>query len=84
MQWAPVEGRDRTGGSTWQSLARGATTLEGDYLNGEIVLIGRKHQIPTPVNLLLQQEAAALARVGGRPGSVTPAELFRRLPGLTS
>jgi 2-dehydropantoate 2-reductase len=82
VQWARVEGRDRTGGSTWQSLARGAPTLEGDYLNGEIVLIARKHGLPTPVNLLLQQEAAALARAGGRPGSVTPAELFRRLPDL--
>ena len=79
VQWAPVEGRARTGGSTWQSLARGAATLEGDYLNGEIVLIGRKHGIPTPVNLLLQQEAAALARAGGRPGSLTPAELLARL-----
>lgn len=78
VQWAPVEGRDRTGGSTWQSLARGASTLEGDYLNGEIVLLGRKHALPTPVNLLLQQEAAALARAGGRPGSVSPAELLRR------
>ena len=78
VQWAPVEGRKRTGGSTWQSLARGAATLEGDYLNGEIVLIGRKHGLPTPVNLLLQQEAAALARARGRPGSVSPAELLRR------
>ena len=83
VQWAPVEGRDRTGGSTWQSLARGASTLEGDYLNGEVVLLGRKHGLPTPVNLLLQQEAAALARAGGRPGSVSPAELLRR-PGSVS
>jgi 2-dehydropantoate 2-reductase len=77
--WAPVEGRDRTGGSTWQSLARGASTLEGDYLNGEIVLIGRLHGIPTPVNTLLAQEAAALARAGGLPGSVHPDALLRKL-----
>ena len=79
VQWAPVEGRERTGGSTWQSLARGAPTLEGDYLNGEIVLIGRKHGLPTPVNLVLQQEAAALARTGGRPGSIAPADLAARI-----
>jgi 2-dehydropantoate 2-reductase len=78
VQWAAVEGRDRTGGSTWQSLARGSSTLEGDYLNGEIVLLGRKHDLPTPVNLVLQQEAAALARAGGRPGGVAPAALLRR------
>jgi len=79
VEWAPVEGRSRGGGSTWQSLARGAPTLEGDYLNGEIVLLGRKHALPTPVNLLLQQEAAALARAGGRPGSMRPSELVSRL-----
>ena len=79
VEWAPVEGRNRGGGSTWQSLARGAPTLEGDYLNGEIVLLGRKHALPTPVNLLLQQEAAALARAGGRPGSMRPSELVSRL-----
>ena len=79
VQWAPVEGRNRGGGSTWQSLARGAPTLEGDYLNGEIVLLGRKHGLPTPVNALLQQEAAALARAGGRPGTMRPSELLMRL-----
>lgn len=79
VEWAPVEGRDRGGGSTWQSLARGAPTLEGDYLNGEIVLLGRKHGLSTPVNTLLQQEAAAMARAGDRPGSKRPGELVSRL-----
>jgi 2-dehydropantoate 2-reductase len=79
VELAPVEGRSRGGGSTWQSLARGATTLEGDYLNGEIVLLGRKHGLPTPVNALLQQEAAALARAGGRPGTMRPSALRDRL-----
>ena len=31
-----IAGAARDGGSTWQSLARGASTLETDYLNGEI------------------------------------------------
>ena len=79
VELAPVEGRSRGGGSTWQSLARGAATLEGDYLNGEIVLLGRKHALPTPVNELLQHEAAALARAGGRPGTMRPSELVSRL-----
>ncbi len=29
------------GGSSWQSLARGTGSIEADYLNGEIVLLGR-------------------------------------------
>src|SRR5205807_4972620 len=46
----PIEGRPRAGSSTRQSLLRGAQTLETDYLNGEIGLIGRLHGVPTPVN----------------------------------
>jgi 2-dehydropantoate 2-reductase len=46
----PVGGRHRDGGSTWQSVARGMPSLETPYLNGEIVLLGREHGVPTPVN----------------------------------
>ena len=46
----PIAGRPRAGSSTRQSLARGAPSLETDYLNGEISLIGRLHGVPTPVN----------------------------------
>jgi 2-dehydropantoate 2-reductase len=46
----PIAGRPRAGSSTRQSLTRGAPTLETDYLNGEISLIGRLHGVPTPVN----------------------------------
>jgi 2-dehydropantoate 2-reductase len=52
------------GGSTWQSLARGAASVETDYLNGEIVLLGRRRGIPTPANSLLQNMMAELARTG--------------------
>jgi 2-dehydropantoate 2-reductase len=36
-------------GSTWQSIARGRPS-EVDYLNGEIVRLGRRLGIPTPFN----------------------------------
>ena len=39
-------------GSTLQSIKRGAST-EVDYLNGEIVNLGKKMGIPTPVNSLI-------------------------------
>lgn len=45
----PIAGRERAGSSTRQSLVRGAT-LETDYLNGEISLIGRAAGVPTPLN----------------------------------
>nr|HEX4313470.1 2-dehydropantoate 2-reductase N-terminal domain-containing protein [Kofleriaceae bacterium] len=50
----PIGDEARRGGSTWQSLARGAP-LETDYLNGEIVLLGRLHGVATPVNARLQR-----------------------------
>ncbi|HEX2484636.1 MAG TPA: 2-dehydropantoate 2-reductase [Myxococcota bacterium] len=67
-----VGGRPRAGGSSWQSLARGSGTIETDYLNGEIALLGRLHDVPTPVNAALQRLAARLARERRPPGEVPP------------
>jgi ketopantoate reductase len=63
----PVAGH--TGGrlSTWQSFARGASS-EVDYLNGEIVLLGRQHGVPTPVNEGVQRLLGALSVAGRGPG----------------
>jgi 2-dehydropantoate 2-reductase len=65
LQLRPVAGRERSGGSTWQSLARGAPRLETDYLNGEIVLLGRLHGVAPPVNERIQHVLGALATTGG-------------------
>jgi len=81
LQMRPVEGRRREGGSTWQSLARGLGSVESDFLNGEIVLLGRLHGVPTPVNALLQRLATEAAAGGRPPGSTDPAELLARLDG---
>jgi 2-dehydropantoate 2-reductase len=63
------------GSSSWQSLQRGTGSIEADYLNGEIVLLGRLHGVPTPVNGTLQELANDAARRGARPGDVTVAEV---------
>jgi 2-dehydropantoate 2-reductase len=73
----PVEGGDPAGGSTWQSLRRGSGSVEADYLNGEIVLLGRLHGVPAPVNETLLRVANEFARSGREPGSVTAADLVR-------
>jgi 2-dehydropantoate 2-reductase len=67
LQLHPVAGRSRSGGSSWQSLARRAGSIETDYLNGEIVLLGRLHNQPTPVNALLQRLTRRLVTTGGEP-----------------
>jgi 2-dehydropantoate 2-reductase len=77
MRFAEVEGVTRPGGSTFQSLSRGATSLEGNDLNGEIVLLGRLHGIATPVNAMLQQLGLRLVAEKTAPGSIPVAELER-------
>jgi 2-dehydropantoate 2-reductase len=67
------------GGSTWQSVRRGSGSVEIDYLSGEIVLLGRLHGVPTPVNALLQQVTSGLARSGGEARSLAAADLLARL-----
>jgi 2-dehydropantoate 2-reductase len=75
----PVHGRERGGGSTWQSLARGVGSIETDYLNGEIVLLGRLHGVPTPVNEALQRLASRWAAERRPPGTLSRAEFERAL-----
>lgn len=75
----PVAGGRHTGGSTWQSVARGTGATEADYLNGEVVLLGRLHGVATPVNELLQRVARELATSGADPGSMHPDRLREQL-----
>jgi len=63
----PTESGQWSGGSSWQSVTRGAGSIEADYLNGEIVLLGRLHGVPTPANALLQR--LANEHVRSRPAS---------------
>ncbi|HEV2124652.1 MAG TPA: ketopantoate reductase C-terminal domain-containing protein, partial [Chloroflexota bacterium] len=62
-------------GSTWQSLLRGSSSVETDYLNGEIVRLGRLHGIPTPHNEILQEVANAMVAADERPGRYTAQDL---------
>jgi 2-dehydropantoate 2-reductase len=78
LQLEPVAGATRGGGSTWQSLARGAG-VETDYLNGEIVLLGRLHGVPTPANARIQTLMAEAAVQGAGPGVMSAQELLAEL-----
>jgi 2-dehydropantoate 2-reductase len=62
-------------GSTWQSLTRGTGDSEADFLNGEIVRLGRLHGIPTPHNEVLQEVCNAMAARGEGPGRYTAQDL---------
>jgi 2-dehydropantoate 2-reductase len=69
----------RGGGSSWQSLARGTGSIETDFLNGEIVMLGRLHGVPTPANAAMQRIANRLARDGTLPGTMAVAEIERAI-----
>jgi 2-dehydropantoate 2-reductase len=59
------------GSSSWQSLARSTGTIEADWLNGEIVLLGQLHGVATPVNEVLRRVANRMARQRLAPGSLS-------------
>lgn len=73
-------GERPTGSSSWQSLQRATGSIETDYLNGEIVLLGRLHGVPTPANELLQR-VANQAAAGEPPQARAAANLLAKLDG---
>jgi 2-dehydropantoate 2-reductase len=79
VQAAPVGGVGHVGGSSWQSLARGAPSIETDYLNGEISLLGRIHGVPTPVNDRLMRLGQEMLRERITVESIDNAALEREL-----
>lgn len=81
---AEVEGVPRGGGSSWQSLARGAPDIETDFLNGEIALLGRLYGVPTPANATLQRIASELARAGAAPGALSVEDVAARIGRATA
>ena len=68
----------RSGSSTWQSLARHTGDVETDFLNGEILLLGRLHGVPTPVNEALAALAYRAARDGAEPRSLRAQDVLAR------
>jgi 2-dehydropantoate 2-reductase len=75
VQIRPPTGEERQGSSTWQSLARGTGEVEADHLNGEIVLLGRRYGVPTPVNEAVQAAVRRAATRRMAPGSLSVADL---------
>lgn len=79
LRLGDVPGHERGGSSSWQSLARTAGSIESDYLNGEIVLLGRLHSVPTPANEVVRRLANKAAREKWPPASLTEKEILELL-----
>ncbi len=52
-----------------------------EYLNGEIVRLGEKHGIATPLNSLMVRVVNQMAADKIAPGAYTPTQLRKMLPG---
>ena len=46
--------------------------------NGEIVLLGTLHDVPTPLNRAVEQIASTAVREGRLPGGTTPDQIWER------
>jgi 2-dehydropantoate 2-reductase len=68
--------------STWQDLVLQRGDTESSYLNGEIVTLGERYGVPTPLNRLLWEVVEDMARKGEQPGKYALAEL-REIAGRT-
>jgi len=81
LQYAPVAGAQRGGSSSWQSLVRGTGSIEADFLNGEIALLGALYGVPTPLNRAVQTLAVRAAAERQPPGQ-TSVDAIRRAAAL--
>jgi 2-dehydropantoate 2-reductase len=75
MQFDIPPGETFLGGSTWQSLMKGAGSVETDYFNGEILLLARLHGLHAPANEFLQQFTMRLLRGEVPAGSMSTEQL---------
>lgn len=66
----------RTYSSTWMDLKQKRGDTEAGYFNGEIILLGEKHGVPTPYNSTLLNTVEMMAAEGTSPGLYTLEELM--------
>jgi 2-dehydropantoate 2-reductase len=75
LEMGEIAGATRAGDSSSQSLTRGTGSIETDFLNGEIVLLGRLLGVPVPVNAFFCDLGARLVREGMKPGTLSVEDL---------
>jgi 2-dehydropantoate 2-reductase len=78
LQHRPIHGRTRTGARLAEPCCS-TGSIETDYLNGEISLLGRLHGVPTPANAHLQLWARRAASAGTPPGTADADEFLTAL-----
>ena len=79
MKAGKINGIGRQGDSSWQGLMRGNRDIEADYLNGEIIMLGRLHGVATPANEVVLRLANEMAREGIAPQSLSAIDLLHQI-----
>lgn len=79
MKSGEINGVGRQGDSSWQGLMRGNRDIEADYLNGEVIMLGRLHGVPTPANETLLRLANDMARKGTPPQSLSAKDILAQI-----
>jgi 2-dehydropantoate 2-reductase len=82
LQMRNTQSGQWSGGSSWQSLERGTGSIEAEFLNGEIALLGALHGVATPVNGVLQR-LAVQAAVRNQPAGSWDLEELGRAAGVS-
>jgi len=84
LQMGQISGRNRGGGSSWQSIMRGTGSIEADYLNGEIVQLGKLYGVATPANRIIQQLGNRIAREKAEVGTIPLDEVRSLIAGAAA
>ena len=74
LQLGTIDGAQRGGGSTWQSLQTGRS-LECRWLNGPMAALADAHNLPAPLNRALADAADRAMAEGWRSGLLAAADL---------
>lgn len=77
VKFGAIPGFARAGSSSIQSLLRGTGSIETEFLNGEIVLLGRLHNVDTPVNEAFVRVARQMLRDRIAPGDFPEDDIKR-------
>lgn len=77
VKFGEIPGFTRAGSSSIQSLLRGTGSIETEFLNGEIVVLGRLHGVETPANTAFVRVAHQMVRDGVTPGGFPESEIKR-------
>ncbi len=75
----PADEESKHYASLWQDLYHQRGEVEADYFNGEIVRLGRRHEVPTPYSSLLLELITGMAAAREKPGKYTVGQLRERL-----